>query len=50
MHRGIVLLEDSAQVLLPVLDREQRSANGLLDILKLYLNQVVYLTLLVLII
>jgi magnesium-transporting ATPase (P-type) len=46
----IILLEDSSQALLRVLDKGQRIANGLLDILKLYLNQVGYLTLLILII
>jgi magnesium-transporting ATPase (P-type) len=44
----IVLLGDSPQLLLRVLDMGQRIANGLLDILKLYLNQLVYLTLLIL--
>jgi cation-transporting ATPase E len=44
----IILLEDSSQALLRVLDRGQRIANGLLDVLKLYLNQVGYLTLLIL--
>jgi cation-transporting ATPase E len=46
----IILLEDSTQSLLRVLDKGQRIANGLLDILKLYLNQIAYLTLLVLVI
>ena len=44
----IVLLEGSPRVLLRVLDRGQRIANGLLDVLKLYLNQIAYLTLLIL--
>jgi magnesium-transporting ATPase (P-type) len=44
----IILLENSSQALLRVLDRGQRIANGLLDVLKLYLNQVAYLTLLIL--
>jgi magnesium-transporting ATPase (P-type) len=44
----IILLEDSSRALLRVLDRGQRIANGLLDVLKLYLNQVGYLTLLIL--
>ena len=44
----IILLENSSKVLLRVLDRGQRIANGLLDVLKLYLNQVGYLTLLLL--
>jgi cation-transporting ATPase E len=46
----IILLEDSFQALLRVLDKGQRIANGLLDILKLYLNQIAYLTLLILVI
>jgi magnesium-transporting ATPase (P-type) len=46
----IILLEDSSQALLRVLDKGQRIANGLLDILKLYLNQVGYLILLILMI
>jgi magnesium-transporting ATPase (P-type) len=46
----IILLEDSSQALLRVLDKGQRIANGLLDILKLYLTQISYLTLLVLVI
>jgi hypothetical protein len=46
----IILLEDSSQTLLRVLDKGQRIANGLLGILKLYLNQIAYLTLLVLVI
>ena len=46
----IILLEDSSQALLRVLAKGQRIANGLLDILKLYLNQVGYLTLLILVI
>ena len=44
----IILLENSSQALLRVLGRGQRIANGLLDVLKLYLNQVGYLTLLIL--
>jgi magnesium-transporting ATPase (P-type) len=44
----IILLENSSQALLRVLERGQRIANGLLDVLKLYLNQVGYLTLLIL--
>ncbi len=44
----IILLEDSSWTLLRVLDRGQRIANGLLDVLKLYLNQIAYLTLLIL--
>ena len=46
----IILLEDSSQALPRVLDKGQRIANGLLDILKLYLNQIGYLTLLILVI
>jgi magnesium-transporting ATPase (P-type) len=44
----ILLLEDSPQVLQQVLYRGQRIVNGLLDILKLSLTQVFYLTLLIL--
>jgi magnesium-transporting ATPase (P-type) len=44
----ILLLEDSPQVLQAVLYRGQRIVNGLLDILKLSLTQVTYLTLLIL--
>ncbi len=44
----IILLEDSSHALLRVLDRGQRIANSLLDVLKLYLNQVGYLLLLIL--
>ena len=43
----IVLLEGSPQALLRVLDKGQRIVNGLLDVLKLYLNQILYLTLLI---
>jgi cation-transporting ATPase E len=42
----IVLLEDSPGVLTDVLDKGQRIANSLLDVLKLYLTQVSYLALL----
>ncbi len=42
----IVLLEDSPGVLTEVLDKGQRIANGVLDVLKLYLTQVSYLALL----
>ncbi len=44
----IVLLEDSSQALLALLEKGQRIVNGLLDILKLYLNQICYLILLIL--
>ena len=44
----IILLENSSHALLRVLDRGQRIANSLLDVLKLYLNQVGYLLLLIL--
>jgi magnesium-transporting ATPase (P-type) len=44
----ILLLEDSPQVLQKVLYRGQRIVNGLLDVLKLSLTQVFYLTLLIL--
>ncbi len=43
----IVLLKDSAEVLLDVLDKGQRIVNGLLDVLKLYLTQMIYLTLMI---
>jgi magnesium-transporting ATPase (P-type) len=43
----IVLLKDSAEVLLDVLDKGQRIVNGLLDVLKLYLTQMVYLTIMI---
>jgi magnesium-transporting ATPase (P-type) len=44
----IVLLEDSPRAMLRVLEKGQRIANGLLDILKLYLTQITYLILLIL--
>ncbi|MGD9146555.1 MAG: HAD family hydrolase [Anaerolineae bacterium] len=44
----IVLLEDSPRAMLQVLEKGQRIANGLLDILKLYLTQIIYLILLIL--
>jgi magnesium-transporting ATPase (P-type) len=44
----IVLLEDSPRAMLRVLEKGQRIANGLLDILKLYLTQISYLILLIL--
>jgi cation-transporting ATPase E len=43
----IVILEDSPEVLLRVVEKGQRIVNGLLDVLKLYLTQVFYLTLLI---
>jgi magnesium-transporting ATPase (P-type) len=43
----IVVLDDSPQVLLNVVEKGQRIVNGLLDVLKLYLTQVFYLTLLI---
>jgi cation-transporting ATPase E len=46
----IVLLEDSPEALLKVLDKGQRIVSGLLDVLKLQLTQVSYLALLVLLI
>jgi cation-transporting ATPase E len=46
----IILLEDSPKALLDVLKKGQRIANGLLDVLKLYLVQMLYLTLLILLI
>ena len=44
----MILLEDSSSVLQRVLDKGQRIVSGLLSILKLYLTQVLYLTLLLL--
>jgi magnesium-transporting ATPase (P-type) len=44
----IVLLEDSPRAMLRVLEKGQRIANGLLDVLKLYLTQISYLILLIL--
>ena len=44
----ILLLENSLLVLERVLDKGQRIVNGLLDILKLYLAQVFYLSLMIL--
>lgn len=44
----IVLLGDSPRALLRALDKGQRIANGLFDILKLYLVQISYLVLLIL--
>jgi len=46
----IVLMEDSPAVLSRVVDKGQRIVNGLLDVLKLYLNQIVYLLLLIVIV
>ena len=43
----IVLLKDSAEVLLDVLDKGQRIVNGLLDVLKLYVTQMLYLTIMI---
>jgi cation-transporting ATPase E len=43
----ILLLENSLRVLERVLEKGQRIVNGLLDILKLYLTQVLYLALLI---
>ena len=43
----IVLMEDSPAVLSRVVDKGQRIVNGLLDVLKLYLVQVLYLLLLI---
>jgi magnesium-transporting ATPase (P-type) len=44
----IIILSDSPEVLLRVLNRGQRIVNGLLDVLKLYLTQIFYLLLLIL--
>jgi magnesium-transporting ATPase (P-type) len=43
----IILLENTLRVLNRVLDKGQRIVNGLLDILKLYLTQVSYLSLMI---
>jgi cation-transporting ATPase E len=43
----IVLLQDSPKVLLDILDKGQRIVNGLMDVLKLYLTQMIYLALLI---
>jgi len=43
----IILLENSADILQGVLDKGQRIVNGLMDVLKLYLTQIVYLTILI---
>jgi magnesium-transporting ATPase (P-type) len=43
----IVVLEDSPDVLLRVVEKGQRIVNGLLDVLRLYLTQVLYLALLI---
>jgi len=43
----IVLMEDSPAVLSRVVDKGQRIVNGLLDVLKLYLNQILYLLILI---
>jgi magnesium-transporting ATPase (P-type) len=45
----IILLDDSPQGLLQVLDNGQRIVNGLLDVLKLNLTQLFYLTVLILV-
>jgi magnesium-transporting ATPase (P-type) len=46
----IVLLKDSPKVLLDILNKGQRIANGLLDVLRLYLTQVFYVALLIVVI
>ncbi len=43
----IVLLQDSPKVLLDILDKGQRIVNGLMDVLRLYLTQMIYLALLI---
>jgi magnesium-transporting ATPase (P-type) len=43
----IILLDDSPNILQLVMDKGQRIVNGLLDVLKLYLTQVFYITLLI---
>jgi magnesium-transporting ATPase (P-type) len=45
----IVLLKDSAKVLLDVLNKGQRIVNGLLDVLRLYVTQMLYLTTLIIV-
>jgi len=45
----IVLLKDSAKVLLDVLNKGQRIVNGLLDVLRLYLTQMLYLMTLIIV-
>jgi magnesium-transporting ATPase (P-type) len=45
----IVVLDDSPQALLNVVEKGQRIVNGLLDVLKLYLTQVFYLALLIIV-
>jgi len=45
----IVLLKDSAKVLLDILDKGQRIVNGLLDVLRLYLTQMLYLMTLIIV-
>jgi phosphoserine phosphatase len=43
----IVLIKDSPRVLLDILNKGQRIVNGLMDVLRLYLTQMLYLTLLI---
>ena len=43
----ILLLENSPQVLVGVLEKGQRIVNGLLDILKIYITQVFYLAIMI---
>ncbi|HSR34599.1 MAG TPA: HAD family hydrolase, partial [Anaerolineae bacterium] len=43
----IVLLQDSPKVLLDILNKGQRIVNGLLDVLRLYLTQALYLAVLI---
>jgi len=50
VQADIVLMEDSPAVLSRVVDKGQRIVNGLLDVLKLYLNQIAYLLLLIVIV
>jgi magnesium-transporting ATPase (P-type) len=44
----IILLQDSPGVLQRVLQKGQRIVNGLMDVLKLYVTQILYLTVLIL--
>ena len=43
----IVLIKDSPKILLDILNKGQRIVNGLMDVLRLYLTQMLYLTLLI---
>jgi len=43
----IILLKDSTDTLQKVLEKGQRIVNGLMDVLKLFLNQILYLAILI---